>query len=324
MPKPRCEIVSLDGFTLLPLYFPLCQTSFLCGTENGISYERRRDWIEERILQLSQIFAIDVCAYAVMSNHYQVVLHVNQEKAATWDLKTLFQQWSQLFSLPPLVERYVKNETMDAALLAVVEKYAKKYRQQLTDISWFMRTLNEPIARRANKEDSCTGHFWESRFSSTLLADEAAVLACMVYVDLNPVRANMAPTPESSDYTSIKARIDCPEKTEQLMSFLLKKTDQKPDTSKTSIPFSWPDYLQLIDWTGRAIRDDKRGSISQDIPPILQRLNLDVNEWLKQHHQLESYYPVFMGHWKQLEVVCQALKRKWCKGSARSRLLFGT
>ena len=324
MPKPRCEIVSLDVSPYYHCTSRCVRRAFLCGTENGISYEHRRGWIEERILQLSQIFSIDVCSYAVMSNHYHVVLHVDRGKAAAWDLKTLFQHWGQLFSLPPLVEQYVKDEIMDAALLAVVEKQAKKYREQLTDISWFMRTLNEPIARRANKEDGCTGHFWESRFSSTLLADEAAVLACMVYVDLNPVRAHMAPTPESSDYTSIKARIDCPEKTAQLMPFLLKKTDQRPGVPETSIPFSWPDYLHLIDWTGRAIRDDKRGHIDQAMPPILHRLNIDVGEWLKQHHQLESYYPVFMGHWKQLDAVCQALKRKWCKGSARSRLLFGT
>jgi REP element-mobilizing transposase RayT len=324
MPKPRCEIVSLDVSPWYHCTSRCVRRAFLCGTENGISYEHRRDWIEERILQLAQIFAIDVSAYVVMSNHFHVVLHVDQDRAAAWDLRTLFEHWGQLFSLPPVVEQYLKEDAMDAEFLASVKKYADKYREHLTNISWFMRTLNEPIARRANQEDGCTGHFWESRFSSTLLADEAAVLACMAYVDLNPVRANMAPTPESSDYTSIKARIDCPEKTEQLMPFLLKKKDQKPGLPDTCIPFSWPDYLQLIDWTGRAIRDDKRGAIQQDVPPILQRLNLDVDEWLKQHHQLENYYPVFMGHWKQLEAVCQALKRKFCKGSARSRLLFGT
>ncbi len=300
--------------------------AFLCGVQDGISYEHRRGWIEERVLQLSQIFAIDICAYAVMSNHFHVVLHVDRDKASDWDLRTLFEHWGQLFSLPPLVEAFLKDASMDPALLSVVETFAKKYRERLTDISWFMRSLNEPIARRANQEDGCSGHFWESRFSSTLLADEAAVLACMVYVDLNPVRACMADTPETSDYTSIKARLDAPEKTEQLMPFLTKKLNPNaaiPETPDTCIPFSWADYLQLVDWTGRAVRDDKRGHIAQDAPPILERLNLDTNEWLKQHHKLETYYPVFMGHWKQLQSVCQQLKQKWCRGTARSRLLFG-
>ena len=321
MPKPRSKIVSLDVSPWYHCTSRCVRRAFLCGTENGISYEHRRGWIEERILQLSQIFAIDVSAYAVMSNHFHVVLHVDQDKASDWDLRTLFEHWGQLFSLPPLVEQYLKNASMDAVFLTEVEQYAATYRERLTSISWFMRTLNEPIARRANQEDGCRGHFWESRFSSTLLADEAAVLACMVYVDLNPVRANMADTPEASDYTSIKARIDCPEKTEQLMPFLIK---HKPEMPETCIPFSWTDYLQLVDWTGRAVRNDKRGHIAQDAPQILERLNLDTNEWLKQHHQLEIYYPVFMGHWEKLRSACQQLKQKCCRGAARSRLLFGT
>ena len=76
------------------------------------------------------------------------------------------------------------------------------------DISWFMKVLNENIAKQANAEDDCTGHFWESRYKSQALLDEQAVLSAMAYVDLNPVRADMAPTPEQSDHTSIQLRIE--------------------------------------------------------------------------------------------------------------------
>ncbi|MCZ4339934.1 transposase, partial [Shewanella colwelliana] len=136
--------------------------------------------------------------------------------------------------------------------------------------SWFMRCLNEPIARQANMEDNCTGHFWEGRFKSQALLDEAALLACMAYVELNPVRAKMANTPEHSDYTSIQLRVNAALKGEQpkaLLPFIGNERAKQPK----GIAFSFKDYLELVDETGRVIREDKRGAISKSAENILQR-----------------------------------------------------
>lgn len=70
-----------------------------------------------------------------------------------------------------------------------------------------MQLLNQAIARQANKEERCTGRFWEGRYKSHPLLTEEALLTAMAYVDLNPIRAKMADAPETSDHTSIKQRI---------------------------------------------------------------------------------------------------------------------
>ncbi|WP_371194352.1 hypothetical protein [Glaciecola sp. SC05] len=70
-----------------------------------------------------------------------------------------------------------------------------------------MSLLNQYIARKANKEDDCTGRFWEGRFKSQALLTEKAVLACMSYVDLNPIRAGIARDLQGSKYTSIRRRL---------------------------------------------------------------------------------------------------------------------
>ena len=131
-----------------------------------------------------------------------------------------------------------------------------------------MRSLNEFIARKANKEDNCKGRFWEGRFKSQALLHEQALLTCMAYVDLNPVRAKMAESVEKSEYTSIFERIHgtcCDEKHtcseitgKPLFGFVAGESNEQPE----GIPYAFIDYLELVDWTGRGIRDDKRGAIS--------------------------------------------------------------
>ena len=210
MPRPRKQLISLDATPYYHCTSRCVRRAFLCGidpfTQNN--YEHRRAWVEERILFLGSIFCIDICAYAVMSNHYHVVLHINKTREAGLNDHQVCQRWHQLFKGTPLTQKFERGEVLSEADSFAVKEKVGQWRLALCDISWFMRTLNEPIARQANAEDKCSGKFWEARFKSQALLDEKALAACMAYVDLNPIRVKMAETPEVSDHTSIKKRIE--------------------------------------------------------------------------------------------------------------------
>ncbi|MBQ0721734.1 MAG: transposase, partial [Gammaproteobacteria bacterium] len=268
MTKARSQQVSLEATPYYHCVSRCVRRAFLCGD----SFEHRRGWVEDKLLALAEVFCIDVAAYAVMSNHYHVVLHINAPFAEQLSDLEVIERWHQLFKGNLLSQRYCRGETLLRAEQTVLTTVVETWRQRLQDVSWFMRLINEGIARQANREDQCTGRFWEGRFKSQALLDEQALLACMAYVDLNPLRAKMAKTPEHSHHTSVKKRIakaqsahqlNHPQQQEKgLMCFAGNPRQAMPE----GIPCRLSDYLELIDWTGRIVRDDKRGAIDKNIP----------------------------------------------------------
>ena len=323
MPKPRSQQISLSDTPYYHICSRTVRKAFLCGVdkETGVSFEHRRSWIEKRIFQLSQVFSIDICAHAVMHNHLHLVLHVDCEEVKSWTTLDVLTRWHKLFNGTLLTKKYQLKQPLTEFELKMVEETAQVYQQRLIDISWFMRALNEPIARQANKEDKCTGHFWEGRFKSQALLDEGALLACMAYVDLNPIRAGIAPKPEQSSFTSIQLRIKAAIKGEQPKD-LLPFTDNEHQEKTSSISFSLKDYLTLIDETGRIIREDKRGAIDSKTAQILSRLHISDESWLKLTTNFEG---IFTGAVGTAEHLCEfteniGLKRAHGKANAQACL----
>lgn len=210
MTKPREEQVSLAQTPFYHCYVRCVRRAFLCGDDyaTGQNFDHRKQWIVSRLKFLSYVYAIDICAYAVMSNHYHVVLHVDKARAAEWTLQEVAERWMQLYNGSPLVNRWLRDaKTMDRASCEKVEEIIEQWRDRLMSLSWFMRGVNETVARMANEEEGVKGRFWEGRFKSQALLDETALLSCMAYVDLNPVRAGMADDLVTSDFTSIQQRL---------------------------------------------------------------------------------------------------------------------
>jgi len=204
---PRSQLVSLDATPHYHVVSRCVRRQYLCGVDRqtGRDFTHRRDRIRTRIFELAEVFAIDVCAYAVMSNHCLLALSIDQARALGWNDREVARRWITLFGGTALVRSFAAGETLSEARLAAAARKVNEYRKRRFDISWFMRW--EPIARMANAEDNASGRFCEGRFKSQALLDEAALIAAMAYVDLNPIRAGMAQTPEQSDYTATQQRI---------------------------------------------------------------------------------------------------------------------
>jgi REP element-mobilizing transposase RayT len=312
MPRSRKSQIALQATPYYHCTSRCVRRAFLCGRDehSGNDYEHRRGWIEQRIKTLSTVYALDICAYAAMSNHYHVVLHINAAKAIAWSDTEVIQRWHSLYAGNFLSHEYLAGKDLCDAQLKVVSELVTEWRERLMSISWFMRGLNEDIARQANAEDLCTGRFWESRFKSQALLDEKALATCLAYVDLNPIRAQMADTPETSDYTSVKERINTsqnepesaePKQPKPLFPFVGYPRQNMP----AGLAFRLQDYLELVDWTGRQIRADKRGSINQKTPPILERLNIDAEHWVYNTQHFESQFKGLVGTARSIKAKCQ-------------------
>jgi hypothetical protein len=297
--------------------------AFLCGKDplTGRDFEHRRKWARQRLEHLASIFAIDCITFAIMSNHTHQILRSRPDIVKLWSDRQIAERWLRL---TPKRDRdgnpIDPTEDQITALSNDAESIAE-LRVRLSDVSWWMRYFSHHMACRANKEDSLKGHFWEARFGSELLIDNASLLACMIYVDLNPVRAEMAATPEESDYTGAKDRIDdlrISLGTSESLELILSSSqhsihdwerldhphcgwlspleideakdpvgpDEDPTARRASrkgaVAMSLTRYLELLDWAGRSIHSDKRGAIPAGLTPILSRIGLTPKSLFRQ------------------------------------------
>ena len=354
MTRARSELVSLSDTPWYHLVNRCVRRAFLCGVDQntGKDYSHRKEWIEARIRQLAGVFAIDVAAYAVMSNHYHVVVRVDAERAQGWTTDEVLAQWTRVFTGPLLVQRYQSRDTLTPAELSAVSTLAEQYRRRLYDISWFMRVLNESIARIANGEDGVKGRFWEGRFKSQALLDEQAILAVMSYVDLNPIRAGLADTPERSEHTSIQARIEQRDSEQQAPASLRERhasqqvagaiegealeppatIDQLPQAAllpfdpsgqtTRAISFAYTDYLEWVDYIGRAVHPRKKGRIPERLPALAVRLNIDPHIFAERAQQLLSKVSYAVGGYDRMHSLSLSAGAHHLRGMGEARRLF--
>jgi len=355
MTMPRSALISLSETPWYHIVSRCVRRAYLCGEDHatGQNFNHRRGWIETRIRELAGVFAIDVAAYAVMSNHYHIVLRVDEERARSWDDTQVLSRWTKIFRGSEPVQRYLSADVpyiSDSDLNKVVE-WVEIYRQRLYDISWFMRVLNETLARMANAEDGIGGRFWEGRFKSQALLDEQSILAAMTYVDLNPVRAAMAATPEASEHTSIKLRLEELKSVKMPENPVSRPTDQElvPESADgglrsetelqklpeaplmpfdagqrhaAAIPFAFADYVDLVDMMGRIVHPHKRGKIPDKAPAILHRLEIDAASFVAFADNFLQEFGSVIGTPHSLSQVASQRQCRCPRGMAVAKTLF--
>jgi len=348
----RTELVDQETPGLYHCISRCVRRAFLCGVDDysGQDFGHRREWVRGRLEKLARAFAIEVFAYAVMSNHAHEVLRNRPDLSSGWSAEEVAHRWLAVFPRQDPATGRPPDEPEERDVLAILNQPGRveTLRARLSDISWFMRALNESLARRANREDGCKGRFWEGRFKCQRLLDEASVLACMCYVDLNPVRARIAASLEDSEFTSAYDRIvarRAGERRAALAADAQPGAQPAPDLRETAqgldadtrradwlarldgagSPFQAlgeADYLRILDWTGRQLRADKPGAIDPDVLPLLESLELDAAQWIATVRRYRSLFWLVAGRAERIRDFAAKLGRRWLKGCLASRAAF--
>ena len=277
------------------------------------------------MLELCDIFSVDIYAYAVMDNHYHMVLYLDPLAPQNWSKKEVAERWLSAYSEKSVDPKFAKQRELKKQAIMADKEKIQLYRERLGCLSWFMSRLNEPLAKQSNQEENCTGSFWEGRYSSQALLDEAAVLSCMAYVDLNPVRAKITEKLEESMNTSIKKRLDELKQIEpidvqtQLDTAISAISNQ---VSSKKLSMSLKSYIELVEWTGKSIVYPNKNTMPANISSCLKQLNLQQNHWLNQLENFEKHYCHVVGPIELIQQKAAQLKKRCMKGMSAARLLY--
>lgn len=324
MTYPRAHLIDRENPGFYHLISRCVRRAWLCGQDpvTGRSYDHRRQWIEDRLLKLASCFTVELYAYAVMSNHYHIVLFIDPKAPQALSVEEVARRWITI--CPPTRRGQVDWTQFEARVQALMEdgERLETCRRRLGDLSWYMRFMNEHIARRANAEDACKGRFWEGRFESNALLDERSAYGCMTYVDLNPIRAGMTTRLEDSQHTSVKRRIEEVQAGRVKLSESLRPLNAAPTDAPPRLEISLAGYLSLVDSTGRIVREDKAGAISAETISALDRLIDRGDEWLAFVCQFRDPHRRAFGSIEALRTLCDRLGQRWLKGMGQTRFRY--
>jgi hypothetical protein len=315
----RAEVFAAEEVAIVHVMNRTVRRCFLLGDDpvTGKNYDHRKAWMEDELQHLALYFGCDLLCYSILSNHFHLILRSRPDVVATWDDAEVARRWMMLCPKRRTSDRQPAEPT-PGELQTILSNPAtlREIRTRLSDISWWMRLLCQKIGRWANREDGELGKFWQARYRAVRLLDEAAILACAAYVDLNPIRAALAESIETSPYTSAQQRALELQRHTSSSQTIGSGTVHAQHTAQSSplraiaqslspvclsedgsgigpcvhkgglrasdkgfLRLSTAAYLELLDWTARQLRSDKRGATPASAAPLFERLGIDERSW---------------------------------------------
>ncbi len=263
----------------------------------------RKQWVENRLEELAEVFAISVGGFAVLDDRIHVLARVDDDRAQAWSDDEVVRRWGRVFPPRgkkreplPVSKDWVRGRLNEPGWVATA-------RQRLQSLGWFMKCLKEPLSRMANRQEETRGVFFEGRFKTVAILDEESLLATCTYIDLTPVAAGMAATPEASKHTSLRRRIEHAAvqgktKTQKAVraggtagqssssnreqSLWLCPIEDRPGRGSPRegmVPdFTLENYRLLVKYTGRLFRKGKAPT-SPEVAAVLDRLGSNSEAW---------------------------------------------
>ncbi len=292
---------------------------------NNNHYFHYKDWIEKKILELSNSFSVSLYAYAVMDSHYHIVLQLNSQSAIDWTEEQVAENWLRAFPGQLDDPNYAKQRILKKLAILTNKDKLQLYRQRLGSVSWFLKCINESVENRNREENQVNWDLPGQESSYSPLLDTVSIISCMTYVDLNPVREKITEKIHTSSHTSIKKRISSiKQKYPIAVQAYLDGSVQALTNKKYATPLSisLQNYIELVDWTGSLINKVNTIPTQDNINEFLCTHNLLEKKWFNRTMGFSNHYCELVGIIEQLISKLRQLKIKCQKGISAAKLLY--